>query len=244
MRWIYLSPHLDDAVLSAGGLIYDQTQAGIPVEIWTFMCGYASPGDTSPFAEILHAEWGFSSAEETTRKRREEDKTAAALVGAKVVHFDFLDCIYRRGEDGEWLYFEVYGQPLPADAGIPAQIAETILPRLQPEDILVCQLSVGSHVDHILVRQGAELLGLPIRYDIDIPYIFTKPEELSSKSGGMRESAHSITKTGLNHWQEAVLAYKSQLGGLGDAFNTPEKARKSLQTYWEEQKGIRLFQIR
>jgi LmbE family N-acetylglucosaminyl deacetylase len=244
MRWIYLSPHLDDAVLSAGGLIYDQTQAGIPVEIWTFMCGYATPGDISPFAEGLHAEWGFSSAEETTRKRREEDKTAVDLVGATAVHFDFLDCIYRRGENGEWLYFEVYGQPMPADAGIPAQIAETILPRLQPDDTLVCQLSVGSHVDHILVRQGAELLGLPLRYDIDIPYIFTKPEELGPKSAGMQESVHPITEMGLDHWKEAVLAYKSQLAGLGDAFNTPEKARKSLQAYWEEQKGIRLFQIR
>ncbi len=186
MRWIYLSPHLDDAVFSAGGLIYDQTQAGIPVEIWTFMCGYASPDDVSPFAEVLHAQWGFSSAEETTRKRREEDKTAAALVGAKVVHFDFLDCIYRRGENGEWLYFEVFGRPQPADSGIPAQIAEAILPRLQPEDILVCQLSVGSHVDHILVRQGAELLGLPLRYDIDIPYILNKPEELARKRLGCR----------------------------------------------------------
>ena len=39
MRWIYLSPHLDDAVFSAGGLIYEQTQAGTPVEIWTIMCG-------------------------------------------------------------------------------------------------------------------------------------------------------------------------------------------------------------
>jgi LmbE family N-acetylglucosaminyl deacetylase len=33
MRWIYLSPHFDDAVLSCGGLIFDQAQAGTPVEI-------------------------------------------------------------------------------------------------------------------------------------------------------------------------------------------------------------------
>lgn len=42
MRWIYISPHLDDAVLSAGGLIYEQTRAGHEVEIWTFMCGFPS----------------------------------------------------------------------------------------------------------------------------------------------------------------------------------------------------------
>ena len=243
MRWIYLSPHLDDAVLSAGGLIYEQTGSDIPVEIWTFMCGYAPPGQVSPFAELQHAQWGFSSAEETTRMRRQEDKTAAAIVGARVVHFDFLDCIYRRGTHGEWLYSDISVPPHPEDAGMPAKIAETISARLQPEDVLVCQLSVGSHVDHVLVRQGAELLGYPLRYDIDVPYIFYKPEELGPKSAGMSESVHSITEAGLNHWKEAALAYKSQIVVLGKAFNTPERAQESIQVYWAEHQGIRLLQL-
>jgi LmbE family N-acetylglucosaminyl deacetylase len=243
MRWIYLSPHLDDAVLSAGGLIYEQSQSGTPVEIWTFMCGFAPPGEVSPFAQLQHAQWGFSSAEETTRKRREEDKTAAALVGATVVHFDFLDCIYRRGKNGEWLYDDIFPPLHPEDKELPAQIAETISPRLQPDDVLVCQLSVGSHVDHILVRQAAELLRCSLRYDIDVPYIFYKPEELGPKSAGMRESVYSITEAGLHHWIEAALAYKSQIVVLGEAFNTPEKAQASIKAYWAEQKGIRLLQV-
>jgi len=244
MRWIYLSPHLDDAILSAGGLIYDQTHSGIPVEIWTFMCGYAPPGPISPFAELLHAQWGFASAEETTRLRREEDKRAAALVGATVLHFDFLDCIYRRAKTGDWLYFEVFRPPLPDDAEIPAQIARTISAHFQSEDVLVCQLSVGSHVDHVLVRQGAELLGVPLRYDIDVPYIFYKPEELGPKVAGMVETVHPITETGLTHWKEAALQYKSQIGGLGEAFNSPEKVHESLERYRSEGKGIRLLQMR
>ena len=244
MRWIYLSPHLDDAVLSAGGLIYDQTHSGIPVEIWTFMCGYAPEEAVSPFAELLHKMWGFSSAEETTRMRREEDKNAAAIVGAKVTHFDFLDCIYRRNSRGEWLYTDVFTAPAPEDAAIPGQIAETISPRIQPDDVLVCQLSVGSHVDHVLVRQGAELVGRSLRYDSDVPYIFYKPEELSPKSAGMEPSVQPITEAGLRSWQEAALAYKSQLPVLGEAFETPERTRKSIQSYWEEYRGIRLLQTR
>ena len=243
MRWIYLSPHLDDAILSAGGLIYDQTLSGIPVEIWTFMCGYSPPGEVSLLAAANHLQWGFSTAEETIRRRREEDEAAAALVGARVAHFDFLDCIYRRGANGEWLYSDIFLPPHPEDAGIPAQIAEIISDRLQPEDVLVCQLAVGSHVDHVLVRKGAELLGYPLRYDIDVPYIFYKPEELGPKSAGMKETMHSITETGLTRWKEAILAYQSQIVVLGEAFNTPEKAQASIQVYWAEQKGIRLLQI-
>jgi LmbE family N-acetylglucosaminyl deacetylase len=241
MRWIYLSPHLDDSVLSAGGLIYEQTQSGIPVEIWTFMCGYPPEDEYSPFAQMLHATWGFSSAEHVVRERRAEDKNAAALVGATTLHFDFLDCIYRRGSNGEWLYSDIAVPRHKADAGLPSQIAESILARLLPDDILVCQLAVGSHVDHVIVRQGAELLGKPLRYDIDVPYIFYKPQELEQKSAGMKESVHSVTETGLKSWQEAVLAYKSQIPTLGPVFDTPERIQESIQTYWSERKGIRFL---
>ena len=245
MRWIYLSPHLDDAVLSAGGLIHDQAHSGIPVEIWTFMCGYPQgPAEAvSPFAELLHGMWGFSSAEETTRMRREEDKRAAAIVGANILHFDFLDCIYRRGANGEWLYSDVFLPPSPEDSALPVQIAEIISARLRPDDVLVCQLSIGSHVDHVLVRQAAELLGRSLRYDIDVPYIFYKPEELSPKSVGMKESIVSITEAGLSSWKEAILEYKSQLPVLGEAFDTPEKAHESIHSLWAKYKGIRLLQL-
>jgi LmbE family N-acetylglucosaminyl deacetylase len=242
MRWIYLSPHLDDAVLSAGGLIYEQTRSGTPVEIWTFMCGFSPYEDVSPFAAAIHSQWGFSSADETTRSRRAEDRNAAAVVGATVRHFDFLDCIYRRKPNGEWLYSEISIPPYPEDEGLPQQIANAIFPHLEPDDVLVAQLSVGSHVDHVLVRQAAELLGRPLLYDIDVPYIFYKPQEFAPKSAGMTEATYPITEAGLGIWQEAILEYKSQLPVLGEALSTPENARESIRSYWSEWKGIRLFQ--
>jgi LmbE family N-acetylglucosaminyl deacetylase len=243
MRWIYLSPHLDDAVLSAGGFIYEKTKSGIPIEIWTFMAGTPSDTEFSPFAQLLHEQWGFSSAEETVLARREEDRTAASLVGATTTHFDFLDCIYRRDENGEWPYYDIYLPAHQMDADLPRQIADVITSRLKSDDVLVCQLSVGSHIDHVLVRKAAELLGRPLLYTIDVPYIFYKPEELNPKSAGMKENVHPVTESGLKSWQEAVLAYKSQLPVLGEAMATPDIAVESIQSYWEEAKGIHLFQF-
>jgi len=243
MRWIYLSPHLDDAALSAGGLVYDLTQASTPVEFWTFMCGYPPEGEPSNFAKELHATWGFSSAEEAIRMRRLEDEKAAGILGAKTVHFDFLDCIYRQGENGEWLYSGISFAPKADDAGLPQRIADAISPGLMPDDVLLCQLSVGSHVDHVLVREAAELLGRPLFYTIDVPYIFYKPEELEPKSVGMKEKTYRITEAGLKSWKEAVLSYESQIPALGDAFDAPEKAEEAIQSYWEEWKGIRLLQV-
>lgn len=262
MRWIYLSPHLDDAVLSAGGLIHDQAKTGIPVEIWTVMCGYPSGIEEFSFlAAINHAGWGFSSGNETVRARRAEDENAAKILGARAVHFDFLDCIYRRGRDGNWLYnvelsepydVEVLGKksmealtapPHEEDAELPSRIAQAVSERLTRDDVLVCQLAVGSHVDHVIVRRAAEMLGRPIVYDIDIPYLFYKPEEFPPKSAGMREKVHAVTEAGLRSWGEAVLAYKSQIPVLGDALNTPEKAREAIRSYWEKDRGIRLLKI-
>ena len=174
--------------------------------------------------------------------RREEDQRAAARVGASVVHFDFLDCIYRRGMNGEWLYYDISAPRHAADMEIPAQIAEVVAARLTRDDVLVCQLSVGSHVDHILVRQAAEMLGRPLLYDVDIPYLFKMPHELELKAAGMKESVHLVTEAGLRSWQEAILEYKSQLPVLGDSFNTVEKAWKAIQSYWAERKGIPLWQ--
>jgi LmbE family N-acetylglucosaminyl deacetylase len=242
MRWIYLSPHLDDAIFSAGGLIREQTQTGIPVEIWTIMCGDPQLTEYSRFAQRLHRMWGFSSATETVRQRRAEDTTAASMVGAKTVHFDFWDCIYRRDKKGKWLYSKISVPPHIADADLPAQIAEAVSARLEPEDVLVCQLAVGSHVDHVLVRRAAELLNRPLRYDIDVPYILSKSEELASKAAGMVESTQRITEPSLTRWVEAATSYRSQFAVLGERFDTPEKASKAIQNYWAERRGIRLFQ--
>jgi LmbE family N-acetylglucosaminyl deacetylase len=244
MRWIYLSPHLDDAVLSAGGLIYEQTRSRIPVEIWTFMCGFPpEDGEYSLLAQVNHAVWGFSSATETVHARRLEDRNAATILGAKAVHFDFLDCIYRRGKNREWLYEDIFVPPHESDADLPFRMAEAISARLTRDDVLVCQISIGSHVDHVLVRQAAELLQRSLIYDIDIPYLFYTPGELALKSAGMKESVHSITEAGLRSWQEAALEYKSQIPVLREAFDTPEKVRESIRSYWGERKGIRLFQF-
>jgi LmbE family N-acetylglucosaminyl deacetylase len=240
MRWIYISPHLDDAVLSAGGLIYEQTRAGMDVEIWTIMCGFPPSEELSPFAQVLHYQWGIpeGAAAEMITARRAEDAKAAGIVGAKTVHFDFLDCIYRRGKNGEWLYSNVFVPPHEDDEDLPARMAESISTRLQPTDQLVCQLGLGSHLDHVLVRRAVELLQRPVFYYMDIPYLFNFPDELASKTAGMKAKTYRITDSGLRSWQEAIADYESQLSGL---FDSPEAMQRQIQQYWSEYIGIRLW---
>jgi len=238
MRTIYFSPHLDDAILSAGGLIYDQTQAGHSVEIWTFMCGFPDETELTEFAQSFHAEWGTDSAEETVRLRRAENERAADLVGAKAVNFDFLDCIYRRGKNGEALYTDIYVPLHAAESNLPARIAQTMKAHLKPDDVIIVQLGIGNHIDHVTVRQTAELLGRSLIYDADIPYLFHNLEQIPSKTAGMQASVQSVSEAGLKVWQEAIELYASQLSTL---FQPPESMRQEIHGYWSGQKGIRFW---
>jgi len=239
MRTIYFSPHLDDAVLSAGGWIYDQTQAGHSVEIWTFMCGFPDGTELTDFAKHLHQLWGTTSAEETIRVRRAEDQRAAAMVGAKAIHFDFLDCIYRRGRDGEFLYRDAIYRPNPAEADLPAQIAQTMIAWLKPDDFVITQLAVGGHVDHLIVRSAVELLRRPMVWVADIPYLLNYPDDLAPKTAGMKDTVQAVSEAGLKVWQDAIEMYASQFSTL---FDSPAIMRQKIRGYWSERKGIRFWQ--
>jgi LmbE family N-acetylglucosaminyl deacetylase len=238
MRWIYLSPHLDDAVLSAGGWIHEQTQAGNSVEVWTFMCGLPPTTELSPFAVSIHDIWKLTTAEEVVRVRRAEDIEATKILGAKAVHFDFLDCIYRRGKNGEWLYTGISMEPHPEDEGYPAKIAEAISARLQPDDKLMAQFTVGKHVDHVLTRRAAELLGRPLHYVADIPYLFNTPEHLDPNRAGMKETVHQVSETGVRLWQDAIAAYGSQMSML---FPSVDAMRTQIAEYSAQNGGVRIW---
>jgi LmbE family N-acetylglucosaminyl deacetylase len=232
MRWIYISPHLDDAVLSVGGLIHDQARDGNRVEIWTLVCGFPPEADLTPFAQVLHFQWGFASAEETVRLRRAEDERAASIVGAKTVHFDFPDCIYRRGADGEPLYpLDVFVEPHPAETDLPAQMTAALASRLEPDDVLVCPLTVGGHADHIIVRRAVEGLGRSLWYYADVPYVLDHPSALETYSRRMQPKRQKVSSAGLVAWVAGISAYASQISTL---FESLEQMRESMVAYGEE----------
>lgn len=175
-RHLYLSPHLDDAVLSCGGLIAQQARRGDEVVVLT-LCAGPAPAHLSDFARFQHARWRAGEGEtDVVALRRREDEAACARLGARAVHLPFLDCIYRQDAEGRWLYSEetaLWGAPHPADDPTIWQATlETWLERLQP-DFVYAPLAVGNHVDHQLVRQVADrwvAAGRSILFYEDFPY--------------------------------------------------------------------------
>jgi LmbE family N-acetylglucosaminyl deacetylase len=238
MRWIYISPHLDDAIWSAGGLMYEQKLAGDQVAVWTMPSGIPSSMPLSDFASRLHERWGVRSAKHAIEGRRAENAAAAALLGAETEEFDFLDCIYRRGPAGEALYEKVFVPPHAADADLPRQLAEAIAERLAPEDIPVFPLSIGGHVDHAIVRMAAGKVGRSVRYYADVPYLLNNRVQLFQETWWMEGELYKISAAGLNRWLEAIRAYASQLEA---EFGGSVQMQAKISEYWAERKGILIW---
>ncbi len=216
MAWIYLSPHMDDVALSCGGLVWEQAQAGLAVDIWTICSGDPPPGRFSPFAIELHARWEIT--EMTAAQRRAEDAASAAILGARLRHLPLPDCIYRKNSEGEALYASeaaIFG-PIHADeSGLVRWLADEIARNLPAGARLVCPLSLGGHVDHRLTHAAAGLLGLPLWYYADYPYVLRFPDHLTGmQKAGWRENIFELTPAGLQAWVSSVAAHRSQISSF------------------------------
>ncbi len=219
-RHVYLSPHLDDAALSCGGMIYTQAQAGEPVLIVTLFAGVPDYGNLSEFALFQHNWWG--NPPDPVGQRRQEDERACRILGADWIHLDGLDAIYRRDPaTGETLYNsddDIFGPLHPADVIEADELAASWLRELPLDGARVyAPLAAGNHVDHQLARQAAIHLaerGLPVAFYEDFPYVSDAETLVRALAreipGGWRARQTSLTEEALARKKQAISCYASQ----------------------------------
>lgn len=239
---IYLSPHLDDAVLSCGAIIWNQINLeDKAVEVWTIFAGDPPRGSISPFAQELHQRW--QTASEATLARRSEDRLACERLGCKAVHLDFPDCIYRfqansaqpriiRNED-----LFTFNPDL--DSPMIDILSHHLRKNLPDNCTVIVPLGVGGHIDHRITRLAAETLPQPHMYFADFPYAAEHPEEISEKTAGMNDILrYPIFPAGLQAWQFAVSAYASQISSFWPSI---EASARALESYAATKNGNTLW---
>ncbi|RPI31624.1 MAG: PIG-L family deacetylase [Chloroflexota bacterium] len=253
--WIYISPHLDDAALSCGGLIWEQSHAGNPVEVWTICAGDPPSVDVSEFASMLHQRW--QTGAQAVSQRRAEDRLSCELLGAAWRHFSIPDCIYRLGPEGQPLYASeesLFGCLHPHDEKLVRDLAvklnSLMINRAESTGgggrdsrgaslHLVCPLTVGNHVDHQMTRRAAEMLGRPLWYYVDYPYAAKETaESYPLLRKGLEPVVFPISENGLEAWGQAIAAHASQVGGFWPDFQTMQA---EIGAYAESAGGVRLW---
>lgn len=245
MDWIYISPHLDDAALSLGGFIWEQSKSGKEVSIWTVCGGNPPSGNLSPFAESLHKRWG--TGREVVEERRREDVLSCRKLGAHHRHFDIPDCIYRTSpKTGKYLYDSedaLWGRVHPDEHGLVIAISEEIQEILPPLAKVVCPLSLGNHVDHVLTRTATEMALQVLNHDsddrlyyyADYPYVLATNMPLKEQKGAR---LHQISPEGMLAWQEAVACHRSQISTF---WANLDEMRSAIQFYYDRMGGIWLW---
>lgn len=215
---LYLSPHLDDVILSCGGSIFQQTQAGRRVLIVTVTAG-DPPADLPPGAQRLHAQWNLGA--DAVARRRAEDQIACHIVGADYLHGAVQDCIYRRHPVTHApLYsdvpLELFGPWNPVEQPLLEQLTAWFA-SLPPADQVYAPLTVGYHVDHQLTRLAAErCFGQQLAYYADYPYT-DWPGALDKAVGDAAlwdVETTPLTPAAIQARIHAIAAYTSQISSI------------------------------
>lgn len=234
---VYLSPHLDDAVYSCGGLMARQVSEDQSVTVLTVFAGDPPDGPLSEFAEELHERWDLG--EMPVSRRREEDLEACSLVGAGALHIDIPEAAYRFGPDGDFMYpveEAIFDDVEPSDEALIDQLAQ-VIEEVSPAGAQVYSpLAIGGHVDHVLVRRAAEQLTRPVWFYHDLPYF---ARELEVPAGFEQpdgvETRLPLEDEHLAAWIEGIWAYESQRSTFWDDKLDVEY---ELRDYLEQNSGI------
>jgi LmbE family N-acetylglucosaminyl deacetylase len=244
MDWIYLSPHPDDVALSCGGLLWEQAEAGDRPQVWTICAGDPPPGPLSPFAAALQDRWETGIA--ASRQRRLEDISACRLLQAGYRHFPVPDCIYRFDErESLYLYISeesLFGPLDEREMGLVEQLKEELALALPDGAQLVCPLGVGGHVDHRLTRLAAERLGSACWYYAEYPYILDQGDQLAQFiSPAWEELWFPISAAGMEAWQAAVAAHRSQISTFWPNLDAMQEALRAYARHMKQEPGVRLW---
>ena len=238
-KWIFLSPHFDDVVLSCGGLVWELAKRGNSLEIWT-ICAGDPPIDKplTEYAQLLHGFWGIG--EDVPLQRSLEDAHGCEVLGVSIYRrFTIPDNIYRYfpgSSNAVILENEDQMKSLdPNESYLIPQVADFLRKNLPQTYQLVVPLTIGNHRDHVLTRKSAEQLGIPVWHYVDYPYILQNDYDLTEWIPSHADQLTiEITQAGLEAWQAGFACHRSQINLF---WSDEEEMRASIERYCREGYG-------
>lgn len=197
---LLVSPHLDDAILSAGRFMADRTN-NVVVTVFA-----GNPPDADNVHTPYDKNCGFGDAASAMFARREENDRATALLHATAINLEFVD--------------DQYGQPVEINE------ITTMLQLIVDNneyDFILGPLGLG-HPDHIRVSNAVRMLqvDVPIYLWEDLPLRIVEPELVPKRLSdiGLSYSYKVDLPAGdIARKIRALSCYESQIGtGILDPY--------------------------
>ncbi len=228
---IFISPHLDDAILSSGSLIYYLSQRGVRAKVINVFTKASSKPYTR-FADSLMRSSHCDDATDYFYKRKIEDRSVFDHLKIKTSNLDFTDAAWRKRNKNnliQRLIVKFYpgslhlyptgnkidkGRILAEDALMIKKINEQISQKItdKKNTLIFCPLAIGKHVDHIITREVC-LKNFPrIIFWSDFPYNLNQKQDL----GFIKK--YKLTPFTFNKYlsqkRQLILEYRSQIPSL------------------------------
>ncbi len=242
--YLFLSPHLDDVVLSCGGLIWQLTNSGAKVLVVTVAAGDPDYTKLSPLAEKAHKLWGLKSG--AMAHRRQEDVKACAQLGADFKHLPIQDCVYRRDtRSGRELYTtqsDIFGLPCAEDLDL-GQALPSMLLSLPVALKTFAPAGIGGHVDHEFTRLIARaVFGSKLMYYEDFPYCEDDASArfIVEREPDLESESIPLTQTALMRKIRSIEAYASQVKPI---FRSLDLMRSRVRQHAQEVGGERYWKL-
>lgn len=186
----FISPHLDDAMLSCGDLL-SRLSGLVDITVVNVFTEAAFPPYTLSTKNFLK-QCNSKDAFELFKKRREEDKKIWNEMGIKVINLGFIDAQWRKKDKLNFLqsaltkfipeFSHIYptyrwhiikGEISKSDNFLMDNIKKEILGIVNTKEkyLIFCPMAVGNHVDHVVVRNCClEVFGKNLILWSDFPY--------------------------------------------------------------------------
>lgn len=196
-RYYFISPHLDDAVLSCSTLIKKLKSHSKDVTVISVFTDVDSPPYTQTAAELLNL-CGYVNADKFFMDRRHEDHEALRHLKCNFVHLGYTDAAWRKTVlfnkvkklrpvlSSLSFLTHIYPTPGKQFSGSYSlqdyYLVNNILKKLdelipaEPETLILGPLGIGGHADHVLVNTVLKKMHMDTLYWEDYPYNYQLSE--------------------------------------------------------------------
>jgi O-antigen/teichoic acid export membrane protein/LmbE family N-acetylglucosaminyl deacetylase len=228
---LFVSPHLDDGVLSCGALI-SNLRPEHEITVATVFSA-AAPGPISLSARQYLRQYRSADPQLLYRLRQAEDKEILTRLGVGLVHLGAVDALFRRRSHatrfgafvGRWLpelglvyptyrYHVIRQAPSRRDDELVRRITDEVMALVaarRPRTVFL-PLGLGGHVDHMIVRSiGRACPDLAVYY-ADFPYSDRHAED--DDFARVHDLVPVEWRRGLENKMEMIKAYRSQYPSL------------------------------
>jgi len=186
--WIFLSPHLDDAILSCGALVQAEVKRR-EITVATLFTEASQPPHTHA-AKAFMRQCSASDAGSLFAARRAEDRRVLSDVGARCIHLGVADALYRQRHGSNtfanlgrlvpelvhryptYRFDIAHGRVSKGDQRLITLLHARVrdLIAATHAELVFTPLGVGRHVDHLITRAIGSGFPDQVVYYSDFPY--------------------------------------------------------------------------